>query len=141
MSGSLKLQWSDALNTGNRAIDVQHKYLVDIINELAEAIESGSATQNIKKIIHLLQYYTEWHFGREELCMDRFQCPVAAANKAAHCIFIETFLAFRKEYETSGGSEDIAMRMYKTLTDWLVNHIMKVDGQIGPCMHNHPAEA
>jgi hemerythrin len=33
------------------------------------------------------------------------------------------------------------MRMYKTLTDWLVSHIMKVDGQIGPCMHNHPAEA
>ena len=141
MSGSLKLQWSDALNTGNRAIDVQHKYLVDIINELAEAIETGSATQNIKKIIHLLQYYTEWHFGREELCMDRFQCPVAAANKAAHGTFIETFLAFRKEYETSGGNEDIAMRMYKTLTDWLVSHIMKVDGQIGPCMHNHPAEA
>jgi len=32
------------------------------------------------------------------------------------------------------------MRMYKTLTEWLVSHIMKVDGQIGPCMHHQPAE-
>lgn len=132
---SLKLQWSDALNTGNRATDVQHKYLVDIINELAEAIETGKAAQNVKKILNLLQYYTEWHFEREEKCMHKYQCPAAAHNKDQHRVFIETFLKFKEEFSTSGGSEDIAMRMYTTLTQWLVNHIQKVDVQLGPCVH------
>ncbi len=133
MSSSLKLEWSDALATGDRATDVQHKYLIEIINELAVAIESGTAALSIRKILNLLKYYTEWHFHREELCMDRRKCPVAAANKKAHEGFIQTFNNFAHEYETSGGAEDIAVRMYKTLTEWLVMHIQKVDTNLGQC--------
>lgn len=135
MSSSLKVQWTEALSTGNKATDVQHKYLVDIINELAEAIEGGRAAQSVKKILNLLQYYTEWHFQREEMCMDRFRCPAAAANKEAHGKFIETFLTFRDEFYASGGSEDIARRMYGALVAWLVAHIQKVDAQLAPCVH------
>lgn len=135
MSSSLKVQWTEALSTGNKATDVQHKYLVDIINELAEAIEGGHAAQSVKKILNLLQYYTEWHFQREEMCMDRFRCPAAAANKEAHGKFIETFLAFRDEFYAGGGSEDIARRMYSALVAWLVAHIQNVDAQLAPCVH------
>lgn len=133
MAESLKLEWSDDLSTGNPATDAQHKYLIDIINELAEAIESGHASNKLNSILNLLQYYTEWHFEREEKCMHKLQCPSADANVNAHKQFIETFLSFKKEYKESGGAEDIAMRMYKTLTDWLVNHIQKIDGQLRHC--------
>lgn len=133
MAESLKLHWSEALATGDRGTDVQHKYLIDIINELAEAIETGTTASSIRKILNLLKYYTEWHFHREELCMDRRQCPVAAANKKAHEGFIQTFNEFAREYESSGGAEDIARRMYKTLTEWLVMHIQKVDATMVHC--------
>lgn len=135
MSNSLKVQWSDALSTGNRATDVQHKYLIEIINELAEALETGKAAQSVNKILNLLQYYTEWHFEREEMCMERFRCPAYAANKDAHGQFISTFLKFKEEFQSSGGSEDIALRMYHTLVAWLVNHIQKIDAQLAPCVH------
>jgi len=133
MSTSLKLSWSDALATGDRATDVQHKYLIDIINELAEAIESGKASQSVSKILNLMKYYTEWHFGREEMCMERRNCPAAQANKHAHKQFMAAFNAFSLEYSQSGGSEDIALRMYRTLTDWLVNHIQKIDTHLAKC--------
>lgn len=133
MSGSLKLSWSDALSTGNKAIDVQHKYLIDIINELAECIETGQATQKVKTILNLLRHYTEWHFEREELCMERTNCPAICPNKAAHGVFIETFKKFSDEYNAGGGAEDIALRMYKTLTEWLVNHIQGIDAQLATC--------
>jgi hemerythrin len=74
-----------------------------------------------------MKYYTEWHFGREEACMDRRNCPMAGSNKAAHVCFLQTFQDFATEYKNSGGSEDIARRMYAALTDWLVNHIQRVD--------------
>jgi hemerythrin len=141
MTTSLKITWSEALSTGNRAIDVQHKYLIDIINELAELIELNQSAQKIKTVLNLLQYYTEWHFHREELCMDRYSCPIADSNRLAHQGFIASFLAFRKEYADSGGDMDLAVRMYKELTDWLVTHIQRVDGQISPCMIREASEA
>ncbi len=130
MSQSMKVQWSDALKTGNRAIDNQHKYLIDIINDLAGAIEAGATPQSLKKIVNLLQYYTEWHFCNEEGCMDKLKCPVAAKNKDAHAQFIATFLEFRRELEAGGDSNEIATRMYKTLTSWLVQHIQGIDSQL-----------
>lgn len=130
MSQSMKVQWSDALKTGNRAIDNQHKYLIDIINDLAGAIESGQTAQSLKKIVNLLQYYTEWHFCNEEGCMERLKCPYAARNKDAHAQFIHTFLAFRAELDGGGDSHEIATRMYKTLTAWLVQHIQGIDAQL-----------
>jgi hemerythrin len=133
MSQSLKLAWSDALSTGDKATDIQHKYLIDIINELAGAIESGKAAQSVRKILNLLKQYTEWHFSREELCMDRRQCPMAAHNKEAHKYFMRTFDQYAAEYAQSGGSEDIALRMYGTLTDWLVSHIQKIDTNLRNC--------
>lgn len=135
MSESLKIEWNDSLSTGVRAIDVQHKYLVDLINELAEAIEQGVGAKAVSKILNLLRYYAEWHFEREELCMDRYKCPLASKNKAAHCYFVETFDGFQAEYKASGGSEDIARRMYKELTDWLINHIQGLDSGLGDCVH------
>lgn len=135
MTGSLKIDWDGSLNTGNRAIDVQHKYLVGIINDLAGAIEEKKTASSIRKILHLLKYYTKWHFGREEQCMERHKCPVAAANKTAHTKFISTFEQFEVEFRETGGSEEFAMRMYKELTNWLVMHIQKVDKTIEHCAH------
>lgn len=79
--------------TGHRAIDVQHKYLIDIINRLAEAIEKGQAAMAVKTILNLLNYYTD--FEREELCMDRHNCPAAATNKRARGHLIDTFLKLK----------------------------------------------
>jgi hemerythrin len=135
MKESLKIVWDGSLATGVKTIDIQHKYLIDIINELAEAIEEGKTGSSIRKILNLLKHYTEWHFGREELCMEKFKCPAAAANKAAHGKFLQTFEGFQEEYRSSGDSEAIALRMYQVLTDWLVSHIQKIDSQAGPCVH------
>ena len=139
MAQSLKIEWDDSLSTGVRAIDVQHKYLIDIINELAEAIEEGHGARSVRKILNLLRHYAEWHFGREEQCMERHQCPAAAKNKKAHAYFMETFDGFQQEYRASGGSDEIARRMYAELTDWLVSHIKKVDGTMDGCVHARPA--
>ena len=137
----MKVQWSDALKTGNRAIDNQHKYLIDIINDLAGAIEAGATPQALKKIVNLLQYYTEWHFCNEEGCMDKLKCPVAAKNKDAHAQFIATFLEFRRELEAGGDSNEIATRMYKTLTAWLVQHIQGIDSQLAYVSGEGPVPA
>jgi len=133
MSESLKIIFDDSLRTGNQACDVQHKFLIDIINDLAEAIEQGKASGQVKKTLNLMKYYAEWHFEREEMCMAKFNCPAAEINLKAHGHFMRTFESFQSDYRESGGSEEIALRMYNSLTDWLVTHIQKIDIQLGAC--------
>lgn len=130
MSPSLKIEFTDALKTGHKPIDNQHKYLIEIINDLAEMIETNQDPSRLRKIIHLLQYYTEWHFCSEECQMDKVKCPVSARNKEAHKEFLEAFAKFRTEFQQSGGSMDIAKRMYTELTNWLVAHIQGIDVQM-----------
>lgn len=130
---SLKVVWSEALETGHLATDNQHKMLIDIINELAEAIETKQTEKKMRTILNLLQYYTEWHFEREELCMTRTQCPVAEKNKSAHCVFLDHLKQFQDEYRTNP-SNDFAERVYKELVNWLVNHIQGIDVHLKACV-------
>lgn len=133
MTQSLKVEWSDDLKTGDFMIDNQHQYLVELINEIADAIEQNAVQQKLGSILPLLGYFTEWHFEREENCMHQRRCPLAAVNKHAHGIFLQTFADFQQEYHAQGASDELARRMYTTLMDWLVNHIKKIDTSIGHC--------
>jgi hemerythrin len=125
--------WSEALATGVKSIDVQHRELLIAINDLADAIETGQGEKSVKKLLIFMQYYAQWHFAHEEGCANRYKCPNAAANKKAHEQFVEVFNALSAEYRESNASEAIARKMYAQLSDWLVNHIMKLDAQIGQC--------
>jgi hemerythrin len=122
-----KIVWDDSLSTGEPSVDLQHRYLIKTINELAEAIDQGKGRDAISEILVVTQFYAEWHFQREEECMERYRCPAAAANKSAHAVFIEKFRKFREDYESAGATDALAARMYAELGDWLVNHILKVD--------------
>lgn len=135
MAVARKLVWDDSFKSGVAAIDAQHKYLFEVINDLGEALANGLGSASVSRALSLVKYYAEWHFGREELCMERFRCPAAAANKAAHGRFLETFRGLEQEYRQRGDSAEIALRMHQELSDWLVHHIQKIDGQLAGCVH------
>jgi hemerythrin len=123
---TLKVEWSDAIATGHLATDNQHKLLIDIINDLAEAIETGQTQAKMNQILNLLHHYTEWHFEREERCMERTHCPMGEKNKAAHCLFIEKVKQFRADYKANP-TDELARKLYQELVDWLVHHIQCID--------------
>lgn len=128
-----KFAWNESFLTGIKSIDVQHKELIIAVNDLADAIEQGKGPLAVKKLLIFLQYYAEWHFKHEEDCAEKHRCPAADANKQAHQRFAEIFTELSQEYRQNGESEEIARKMYDTLTDWLANHILKIDSQIGKC--------
>lgn len=130
-----KIDWNEFPKAGVPEIDLQHKELVAVFNDLADAIEKGQGARVIKKLLSYLRYYAEWHFEREEKCANRYHCPIAATNKQAHQKFMETFGALLDEYRKSDASEELAIRVYNELSDWLISHVKKIDTQIGECVH------
>jgi hemerythrin len=135
MDAPQKLYWEDRFSTGDANLDFQHKYIFETFNKLSDAIADESAGESINVILGRLKFYSDWHFGKEEECMDRYKCPAAQVNKNAHDAFRVMFNKYYDEYVKTGGSLDLVISVHKSLSDWLVNHILGVDISLYPCIH------
>ncbi|HNN12651.1 MAG TPA: hemerythrin family protein [Anaerolineales bacterium] len=132
------LEWNIALSTGDESLDNQHRYLVDLLNKLGEAINEGHGSESLARILGALRFYAGWHFGKEEDCFETYHCPAAGKNKKAHAVFIEKFDTFNNEFNRIGGSNELALMIHEEISDWIINHILIVDGELYPCIHKKP---
>lgn len=130
----MALVWSDALKTGIPEIDSQHQELINVMNELLNALRSNADQRTIQRILSNLSSCANLHFGYEETCMNRYRCPVAEKNKLLHSQFIKTFGEIRRELIMQGTSVETANRIDKELLDWFGQHIKGIDTQLKPCM-------
>lgn len=128
------IQWDLTMSTGVEAIDNQHKQLIKWLNDLLAAMSQGRGRSEIQPILAKLGGYAVTHFGNEEDCMTKYNCPVAAQNAAAHKVFIATFNSFNDEFDREGASARLAVRMESELLRWLVSHIKRTDTQLLPCV-------
>ena len=134
-----KLEWDDALTTGDMEIDAQHRYLIDVFNDLGKTIEEDQHDkEDIERVLSVMNFYAGWHFGREEDCFAQYNCPAAEKNIKAHAVFIEKLNTYRNEFEQTSDPKEMALKLHEELSDWIVNHILAVDGQLYPCIHNRP---
>ena len=60
-----KAEFLPSLYTHNAIIDAQHQELINTINKLYEAIDSGKGTDEAKNALAFLMQYTVFHFGGE----------------------------------------------------------------------------
>ena len=67
--------WDDSYNTGIAEIVQDHKALVNLINDLYEAMQDGSGGALLMPILSALKSYTETHVSREEQYMAECNAP------------------------------------------------------------------
>jgi len=132
------LSWDPSLSTGDTSLDNQHKYLIETLNKLGSAIEDNYGRENITRILGMLKFYADWHFGKEEECMTLYECPAAEKNKKAHRAFIQKFGKYYDEYLELGGTNELALKIHESIADWIVNHILVVDSELYLCIHKRP---
>lgn len=132
------LQWDNALSTGDETIDSQHKYLVETLNALGDSITQGHAIESVARILGRLRFYAGWHFTREEECFEVYHCPAAEKNHKAHKAFVVKFDKYHSKFLEEGGTIELALKIHEEIMDWIVNHILVVDGELYPCIHKRP---
>ena len=121
------LTWTDQLSVKVADIDNQHKKLIDLINNLHDAMKQGKARDLMGKVLNELIDYTVYHFGKEEMYQVQYQYPDYAAHKAEHDKFVAKALELKKQFES--GKTTISMEVLSFLQDWVRNHILKTDKQ------------
>ena len=128
------ISWDPSMSTGIDSIDNQHKQLITWLNDLLAAMSEGRGRAGVESLLDKLGGYAAMHFGHEEDCMARYDCPVAAQNAAAHKDFVATFSAFREEFDQTGATSALVIRVESELMRWLTNHIKRTDAQLLPCV-------
>ena len=88
-------------------------------------------------LIHLVEFlenYADTHFNEEEGCMERYRCPAHQKNKEAHEQFRTFFKEFKARYQAKGFRREILLELHKTLSQWIEEHILRVDTQLRACI-------
>ncbi|MCB1776795.1 MAG: hemerythrin family protein [Candidatus Competibacteraceae bacterium] len=124
------IEWSSALSMGIEEIDAQHKVLVDLLNEVHEAIQQRHGMEVIDKIIERLDEYTRIHFAVEESLMRILHYPEYESHKEEHDQLIEQLNRFRVKLRE--GKSSISFELAHFLKLWLTKHIMESDMRYSP---------
>jgi hemerythrin len=113
------LHWSSDLNTGIEVIDKQHQRIVDYLNELDSANETGDK-EVTNHVLKELVDYTLTHFAFEEELQEKANYPFLKAHKRVHEIFTKRVAEFQQR---AAAGENVAPEVLSMLKIWLVNHI------------------
>ena len=65
------IQWSEKMSVGNSRIDQQHKTLVEMVNNIYQAISKGKGDNVMEETLTQLITYTRTHFDYEEQFMQQ----------------------------------------------------------------------
>ena len=85
-----------------------------------------------------MENYTVVHFGHEETCMARFQCPAHVENLAAHSHFLEFFQNFKHRFITEGCRPEVLKDLHATCNSWIKGHILNIDTKLKQCQPKPP---
>ncbi|MES2306291.1 MAG: hemerythrin family protein [Gemmatimonadota bacterium] len=124
------MKWREDYATGITKIDDQHKMIFKMAEDYREALDEVQGARLYPEFLESLDLYAQGHFGFEEGCMLRYQCPAGRRNIAAHQEFVTALDGFRQGYARDGFSEVVAYELVNTIDLWLAEHICGIDVQL-----------
>lgn len=123
----VKFVWDATLATGFSDVDLQHKKLVSIIEEVRKALEAEAKdyTIAISKAVKSLVDYTEYHFSEEEALMRKHSYPNLDSHKKEHAAFVAQVRELLATVNTQ--NKEAGKKFYSFLGTWLFAHIARSD--------------
>lgn len=132
----MSINWSPALELHIEIIDRQHHRLVDVINELEDAIRGNRVKDELLSILDEIAEYPKVHFKTEEDFFDQFGCyPDADIHKSAHADFIVHINNLREQFKND--ELTLSIELVQFLTGWLTEHMQVMDHGYVKCFKEH----
>ncbi|MDR2043845.1 MAG: hemerythrin family protein [Clostridium sp.] len=119
--------------TGIEMIDQEHRHLFEIAESAYQLLHNEfipDKYDNVQGILQELFEYTRKHFADEEAYMESVKYRRIFSQKVMHKEFIDKLESFNME-EAEQDPEGAVENLLTFLTDWLVEHILKMDMLIG----------
>ena len=119
------IPWKNKYSVSVTSIDDQHKQLVNLINELNNAMLYEKGRDKISQIIKGLVDYTVFHFDYEEGLLKKNGYNDFDNHKKIHTKFIDAIKDFQNDFEYN--EKELSKEVMDFLKRWLIEHIMGTD--------------
>jgi hemerythrin-like metal-binding protein len=123
------LIWSDRLSVGVKAVDDEHRILVDTLNELHTAMLAGKAHSITGKLLQKLVEFAPSHFSAEEEILQAAQFPGLDEHRQRHRDLTRGVESFVHRHQR--GDAMLNLHLMNFLRDWLFHHILEEDREYG----------
>lgn len=120
--------WNENFDTGIALIDLQHKKLVCLLNQLASHLAYQSDIPTLTVVFKDLADYAAYHFQTEEAIWHQYfsDNDLALQHKEKHLNFMAEVQKLKNE-EQNTPLETVVEDILSFLTHWLVFHILDGD--------------
>jgi hemerythrin len=127
------IAWDPIFSVNIELVDKQHQMLVQIINDLYDAMIAGKDKDLLGKLINRLHTYAAMHFAREEHFFETFGYPETSIHVREHKDFEKKVSDFEAQFKA--GRQSLSKDIVTFLSDWLVKHIKGSDKRYGPYLN------
>jgi hemerythrin len=128
---TVNTRWEERFSVGNNTLDLQHKRLLEICNQLAECIEmeGRSADTRFHEVLNELAVYGKNHFITEEHLLQQLAYPALGDQIGEHGAYQDKLSGVLID-AVRGKLEKIELQEF--LSHWWVDHILGSDMQYKP---------
>lgn len=123
----MTLQWSEDFETGIEEIDLHHESIVEKLNELLTAFESGDEISTIRRRIILFESFLTSHFVLEEVLQKKFAYPDYPSHYAQHVQLSKDFSDATRPVEKEGVSSHVLMDVKDFIVVWWKSYIIHLN--------------
>ncbi len=124
------LTWNETYSVKIKKFDDQHRKLIDLINQLHDAMLVGKGKDVMADVLNSLVDYTRTHFAAEETLMKLHGYPDYEQHKKEHNALVMQVLDVQKQLRE--GTTPITQAIMFFLKEWLQQHIQGNDKKYGP---------
>jgi hemerythrin len=122
------LEWEARFELGMKSFDADHRYLVDLLNQIYDEINNNYDSTHhevLEAVTEKLIDYANYHFAAEENLMAHYEYPGRLLHREEHIKFCSMVVEFQNEL--SAGKHDFSLDVVSFLGNWLFDHILTTD--------------
>jgi hemerythrin len=119
-------EWKDTFTVGIEELDVQHRGLLDLINEIGDLADAQDTVRSAAfGALNAMIRYAENHFRTEEGYLERYGYPEYRQQKEQHEAFVNSVFSMAQELEEESSLSLGTIILY--LEDWYADHVTGTD--------------
>lgn len=101
------IQWNESMCVGVKIIDKEHKHLVDIVNDLSDAIENGSGHTVLSVSLNNVVSFVNFHFKHEEELFSATAYPLKEEHIKEHKALYKKITVLQEKYMANPTNENM----------------------------------
>jgi len=120
-----KINWTDEFSVGVKALDDQHKQIIDLINILIDSSNRSVNSETIFNVLKQMMSYAQKHLDFEEQLLEEHKYFDLMNHAATHVKYLEKVAKF--SFDTMAHDESIPEALLEFLQNWWQHHILEDD--------------